>query len=62
MARDPIVDKFDLTSVQIVFSGAGALGKELSDKFVERFPHISDLLQGAHVPNINIGHSRICGY
>uniref|UniRef100_A0A914XJE3 AMP-dependent synthetase/ligase domain-containing protein n=1 Tax=Plectus sambesii TaxID=2011161 RepID=A0A914XJE3_9BILA len=46
MARDPIVEKFNLTSVKIVLSGAGSLSKDLSDKFVERFPHVTDLLQG----------------
>jgi hypothetical protein len=46
MAKDPIVDKFDLKSVRIVLSGAGSLSKDLSDMFVERFPQVTDLLQG----------------
>ncbi|XP_024516211.1 4-coumarate--CoA ligase [Selaginella moellendorffii] len=38
IAKNPIVDKYDLSSVRMVLSGAAPLGKELEDAFRARLP------------------------
>lgn len=36
LARDPIIDKYDLSSLKMIFSGAAPLGPELSRECMER--------------------------
>ncbi|KAK4480568.1 hypothetical protein RD792_013646 [Penstemon davidsonii] len=38
LARNPIVDKFDLSSIRVVLSGAAPLGKELEAALLSRVP------------------------
>jgi acyl-CoA synthetase (AMP-forming)/AMP-acid ligase II len=39
LARDPRVDAFDLSSVELIVSGGAPLGAELQSAVAERFPH-----------------------
>lgn len=41
LAKLPIVEKFDLSSLCSVGSGAGPLGKDVMDAFTKRFPNVS---------------------
>ena len=36
LANDPMVDQFDLSSLRDPYSGASTLGKELTEKMVQR--------------------------
>ena len=38
LARDPIVDKFDVSSLRIIISGAAPLGPELEQELATRLP------------------------
>ncbi|XP_041012318.1 4-coumarate--CoA ligase 2-like isoform X1 [Juglans microcarpa x Juglans regia] len=38
LAKNPIVDKFDLSSIRVVLSGAAPLGKELEEALQSRIP------------------------
>lgn len=39
LAKNPIVEKYDLSSIRMVKSGAAPLGKDLEDAFKARVPH-----------------------
>ena len=39
IAKNPIVDNYDLSSIKMVMSGAAPLGKELEDTFRARLPN-----------------------
>lgn len=39
IARNPIVEKYDISSIRMVMSGAAPLGKELADAFRARIPN-----------------------
>ncbi|KAK4749668.1 hypothetical protein SAY87_027117 [Trapa incisa] len=39
LARNPIVQGYDLTSLRVILSGAAPLGKELEDALRDRLPH-----------------------
>lgn len=45
MAKHPMVDQYDLSSVKLIFSGAAPLSKELADAVKERTP-VMAILQG----------------
>ncbi|XP_031477922.1 4-coumarate--CoA ligase-like 5 isoform X1 [Nymphaea colorata] len=45
LAKLEVVDRFDLSSLESVGSGGAALGKEVIDRFVSRFPNVS-VVQG----------------
>jgi len=38
LARDPIVDKFDVSSLRMIISGAAPLGPELEQELATRLP------------------------
>eukprot|EP00743_Colponemidia_sp_Colp-15_P003698 GILK01003990.1.p1 GENE.GILK01003990.1~~GILK01003990.1.p1 ORF type:complete len:544 (-),score=79.86 GILK01003990.1:139-1770(-) len=40
LSKHPMVDKFDLSALREVFSGAAPLGRELSAVFKQRFPQV----------------------
>ena len=46
MVRHPAVNKFNLSSIQAVLTGAAPLGKELCDEFFAKFKNIRFLAQG----------------
>lgn len=39
MAKNPAVDRYDLSSIRMVMSGAAPMGKELEDKLREKMPN-----------------------
>eukprot|EP01018_Ginkgo_biloba_P034828 Gb_33460 [translate_table: standard] len=45
LSKSPVVDKYDLSSLRLVSSGAAPLSKEVVQVFVDRFPHI-EVIQG----------------
>ena len=46
LAKHPLVDKFDLSSMGRVSSGAAPLGKELEIAMLKRLPKVQRLQQG----------------
>lgn len=46
LAKHPLVDKFDLSSMVRVSSGAAPLGKELEIAMLKRLPKVQRLQQG----------------
>ncbi|KAH7281007.1 hypothetical protein KP509_36G025100 [Ceratopteris richardii] len=40
LAKSPVVQKFDLSSLRNVGSGAGPLGKDVMEEFAKRFPNV----------------------
>lgn len=45
IAKDPSVEKYDLSSVKAVVFGAAPAGKELIEAVVKRFPNIESVIQ-----------------
>ncbi|CAA6660088.1 unnamed protein product [Spirodela intermedia] len=45
MVKSDAVDKFDLSSLEVVGCGGAPLGKEVAERFTKRFPHIQ-IVQG----------------
>eukprot|EP00249_Psilotum_nudum_P008457 c21279_g1_i4 orf=338-2023(-) len=39
LAKNPVVEKYDLSSIRMLMSGAAPLGKDLEDAFKSRVPH-----------------------
>ena len=39
LCKNPIVDKFDLSSLKSIVVGAAPIGKELIEEFQNKFPH-----------------------
>lgn len=39
LSKNPLVDKYDLSSIRMLMSGAAPLGKDLEDSFKARVPH-----------------------
>eukprot|EP00123_Amoebidium_parasiticum_P013737 comp22123_c1_seq2/m.32345 comp22123_c1_seq2/g.32345 ORF comp22123_c1_seq2/g.32345 comp22123_c1_seq2/m.32345 type:complete len:576 (-) comp22123_c1_seq2:371-2098(-) len=46
LAKHPVVDKFDLSSVKEICSGAAPLSKEVTDQLYARLPNINVIRQG----------------
>ena len=46
LAKHPIVDKYDLTSLQTVTCGAAPLGEDVTDALKRRLPTIKTIRQG----------------
>ena len=47
LCKDPLVRKYDLSSVEYIFTGAAPMGKEIVDKLTEVLqPHFKQLRQG----------------
>lgn len=46
LAKDPIVSEYDLSNLESILVGAAPVGKELSEEFLKRFPHVKFLTQG----------------
>lgn len=46
LAKHPLVDKFDLSSMVRVNSGAAPLGKELETAMLKRLPQVERIRQG----------------
>lgn len=46
LAKHPAVDKFDLSSLEFITSGAAPAGKDLIEEVKKRFPNVKVLRQG----------------
>lgn len=46
LAKHPLVDKYDLSSMVRVNSGAAPLGKELETAMLKRLPQVERIRQG----------------
>ncbi|KAJ4960590.1 hypothetical protein NE237_020500 [Protea cynaroides] len=60
MAKSELVEKYDLSSLELVGCGGAPLGKEVSEKFATRFPHV-ELLQGYGLTESTGGAARMVG-
>ncbi|KAF9601210.1 hypothetical protein IFM89_017395 [Coptis chinensis] len=60
MAKLDVVDKFDLSSLLTVGCGGAPLGKEVSKKFIARFPHV-EIVQGYGMTETSGGATRMLG-
>ncbi|PFX14224.1 4-coumarate--CoA ligase 1 [Stylophora pistillata] len=56
LAKHPMVDKFDLTSVEEVTSGAAPMGKGLEEALIERMPKLKCVRQGFGMTEVLITH------
>ncbi|CAD5221491.1 unnamed protein product [Bursaphelenchus okinawaensis] len=54
MAKSPVVDRYDLSSVKWVGSGAAPLGQDLSDELMKRLPNIRGVYQGYGMTEITM--------
>ncbi|KAL8464223.1 hypothetical protein ACS0TY_033943 [Phlomoides rotata] len=45
MIKSDLVDKYDLSSLQVLGSGGAPLGKEVADRFRAKFPHV-EIIEG----------------
>ncbi len=48
LAKDPMVDKYDLSSLVTPYSGAATLCKDLAEMFIDRLK-LTGLRQGDHI-------------
>ena len=46
LAKSPIVDKYDLSSVEFIMSGAAPAGKDLIEGVYKRLPNVRFITQG----------------
>lgn len=46
LAKDALVDKYNLTCLKSILTGAAPIGKELHDEIMARFPHLTFINQG----------------
>ena len=45
LAKNPIVEKYDLSSLEFIMSGAAPLGKELIEEVYRKLPNIKYIVQ-----------------
>ncbi|KAH6794686.1 AMP-dependent synthetase and ligase family protein [Perilla frutescens var. hirtella] len=60
MAKSDLVKKYDLSSLQLLGCGGAPLGKEISERFRENFPHV-EILQGYGLTESTGGATRTMG-
>ncbi|KAG6421298.1 hypothetical protein SASPL_117848 [Salvia splendens] len=60
MAKSDLVDRYDLSSLQALGCGGAPLGKEVSERFREKFPHV-EILQGYGLTESTGGATRTMG-
>ncbi|XP_042501609.1 4-coumarate--CoA ligase-like 9 [Macadamia integrifolia] len=60
MAKSELVDKYDLSSLQLVGSGGAPLGKEVTERFASRFPNV-EIGQGYGLTESTGGAARMVG-
>ncbi|XP_057767459.1 4-coumarate--CoA ligase-like 9 isoform X2 [Salvia miltiorrhiza] len=60
MAKSDLVDGFDLSSLQALGCGGAPLGKEVSERFRQKFPHV-EILQGYGLTESTGGATRTMG-
>uniref|UniRef100_A0A914BUT6 Uncharacterized protein n=1 Tax=Acrobeloides nanus TaxID=290746 RepID=A0A914BUT6_9BILA len=68
LAKDPIVDKYDLSSLELVITGGASAGKDLIEEVCKRLPNIKYIVQAygmteatcTHLPILNnIQHASV---
>ncbi|KAL3818579.1 hypothetical protein ACJIZ3_004484 [Penstemon smallii] len=60
LAKSELVDKYDLSSLRLLGCGGAALGKEVSERFRERFPNV-EIHQGYGMTETAGGATRTTG-
>ena len=50
LSKHPLVDNYDLTSVDTIISGAAPLGEQLTNALWKRLPTVVAVGQGIHDP------------
>lgn len=69
LAKSPIVDKYDLTSLIVISSGAAPLGSEVCEEVKKRLPRLKYIVQGfgmsetsvaSHIPYLS-SNMASCG-
>ena len=55
LAKHPLVDKFDLSSLKAISSGAAPLSRDLEVKVAERIPNLERVAQGK-----KLSHQKFC--
>ncbi|KAL0397247.1 UNVERIFIED_CONTAM: 4-coumarate--CoA ligase-like 9 [Sesamum calycinum] len=60
MAKSDLVDKYDLSSLQVLGCGGAPLGKEVSGRFRKKFPHV-EIFQGYGLTETSGGATRTIG-
>ncbi|CAK9139421.1 unnamed protein product [Ilex paraguariensis] len=60
MAKSDLVGKYDLSSLQLLGCGGAPLGKEVSERFTARFPHV-EIVQGYGMTETGGGATRMIG-
>jgi acyl-CoA synthetase (AMP-forming)/AMP-acid ligase II len=46
LKNDTLIREFDLTTVRIVLCGSAPISRELTHKFLEQYPHVTDFVHG----------------
>ncbi|CAD5227103.1 unnamed protein product [Bursaphelenchus xylophilus] len=59
MAKSPIVDKYDLSSLKFVASGAAPLGQDLSIEVMKRLPNVKGVHQGYGMTEMTMASHRM---
>jgi acyl-CoA synthetase (AMP-forming)/AMP-acid ligase II len=49
LAKSPLVDKYDLSSVILISSGAAPLGSDLCEEVQKRLPSVKFVVQGKNI-------------
>ncbi|KAK4410779.1 4-coumarate--CoA ligase-like 9 [Sesamum angolense] len=60
MSKSDLVDKYDLSSLQVLGCGGAPLGKEVSGRFRKKFPHV-EIFQGYGLTETSGGATRTIG-
>ncbi|CAI9113100.1 OLC1v1013639C1 [Oldenlandia corymbosa var. corymbosa] len=60
MAKSDLVDKYDLSSLKLLGSGGAPLGREATEKFLARFPHM-EIFQGYGMTETGGAATRMLG-
>ncbi|KAG8379421.1 hypothetical protein BUALT_Bualt07G0086700 [Buddleja alternifolia] len=60
MVKSELVSKYDLSSLQLLGCGGAPLGKEVSERFTAKFPHV-DIVQGYGLTESGGGAARLMG-
>jgi 4-coumarate--CoA ligase len=55
LAKHPMVDSYDLSSIKVLFSGAAPLSKEVTEAVKTRLPHVKTILQGYGMSEMTLG-------
>lgn len=46
LKNDALIREFDLSSVKIVLCGSAPISRELTQQFLERYPHVTNFIHG----------------